>query len=185
MSLQTPSYSTVESALGRVGADLSPAEGHGLLCAILCVDPAAPDDRWLDEVLPESEASNWLAEETRGLLVDVREATGAQLAGAESDLRLLLPADDAPLALRTEALGQWCSAFLYGLGLAGVHGEALGSDDLREVLGDLSDVSRLEADGTGEEDERAYVEVSEFVRVAVMLVYEELRGLEQSPVQVH
>jgi hypothetical protein len=185
MSPDSPSYSTVEVALARAGADLSPAEGHGLLCALLCVDPGAPDDRWLEEVLPE--AQDRVSAEAQRVLVQVRETTGLQLAGTDSGLRLLLPADDAPLAVRTQALAEWCSAFLYGLGLAGVRGGPGMSADLQEVLQDLSDVTRLEADSGSEEDEHAFVEVSEFVRVAVMLVYEELRerALADQPPRLH
>jgi len=174
----SPSYSTVDAALRRAGSDLSPAEGHGLLCAMLCVDPGVSDARWLDEIVPPGEPGDALAVGTRDLLMRLRETTSAELAGAESDLRLLLPEDDATLALRTAALVHWCEAFLYGLGLAGAAGDRSLSAEAREVLSDLSEVSRLDPEASGEEDERAFTEVSEFVRVAVMLIYEELRGRE-------
>ena len=187
MSQATPSYSTVDVALRRAGSDLSPAEGHGLLCAMLCVDPRVSDVRWLEEVVPPGEADDTLAAETRELLVRVREATSEQLAGSESDLRLLLPEEDATLALRTAALIHWCDAFLYGLGLAGVRSDRALSPEAREVLADLSEVSRLDPEASGEEDERAFTEVSEFVRVAVMLLYEDLRAREPAagPPTVH
>jgi hypothetical protein len=58
---------------------------------------------------------------------------------------------------------------------------------VEEVLQDLAEIARLEADGEGQEDEQAFFEVSEFVRVAVMLVYEDLRALDpgDGPAQVH
>ena len=43
------------------------------------------------------------------------------------------------------------------------------------MLEELTEVSRLDPQAEGEEDERAFFEVSEFVRVAVMLLYEDLR----------
>jgi hypothetical protein len=175
MSQEIPVYSAVSAALESAGSDLSAAEGHGLLCALLCAAPARSEERWLAEVLPRERGEPVPAVDPHGVLRQLREASDAQLAGPDGDLRLLLPGDDAPLAWRAEALAQWCAAFLYGLGLAGPEGEPV-TPDVREVLRDLADISRLEADGDAQEDERAFVEVTEFVRVAVMLVYEELRG---------
>jgi hypothetical protein len=186
MSSPAPSYSTVEAALERLGADVSPAEGHGLLCALLCADPGAAHARWVGELLSAADVAS-LPAETSLVLDRLQAATGLQLSGPDSDLELLLPDDDAPLGLRAEALAEWCGAFLYGLGLAGVQEGGATSTEVGEVLQDLAEISRLEPDGEGQEDERALLEVSEFVRVAVMLVYEALQALDPTdgPPRVH
>jgi hypothetical protein len=164
----------VAEALDRAGSDVSASESHGLLCALLCADPETPVERWLAEVVPPGEADAGRAEAWRALL-RLWDETGGQLAGPDSDLRLLLPDDEVELRQRTEALIEWCEAFLYGLGLAGLGAEARMAPAAREVLADLAEVSRLDPDSGGEDDEHAFVEVAEFVRVAVMLLYEELR----------
>ena len=186
MSSPAPSYSTVEVALERLGSDVSPAEGHGLLCALLCVDPGAAQARWVGELLSAAPRAS-LPTEASLVLGQLQAATGLQLTGPDSDLQLLLPEDETPLGTRSEALAEWCSAFLYGLGLAGVQEGISTSAEVQEVLHDLADISRLEPDGEGQEDEQAFFEVSEFVRVAVMLVYEDLRALDpgEGPGGVH
>ena len=82
--------------------------------------------------------------------------------------------------LRTEALIHWCNAFLYGLGVAGLRDDASLSPQAREVLEELTEVSQLDPEAEGEEDERAFFDVSEFVRVSVMLLYEDLRERDRA-----
>lgn len=170
-----PTYESLESALSQADAEMSPAESHGLICAMLCVDPAGSDDRWMGEVVPASPTGETNPAAARELLAHLRGASAAALAGEEAGLQLFLPEDDAVLALRTEALINWCNAFLYGLGVAGLRDQSSLSPEAREVLEELTEVSRLDPQAEGEEDEQAFFEVSEFVRVAVMLLYEELR----------
>ena len=54
---------------------------------------------------------------------------------------LLLPTDDAPLADRAAALGQWCQGFLHGFGV-NAGGLEL-STDAKEVLQEISEGERL------------------------------------------
>ncbi|MCU0937345.1 MAG: UPF0149 family protein [Gammaproteobacteria bacterium] len=180
MTDHEPTYAAVDAALRRADSELTAAETHGLICAMLCADPGTPDARWMEEVVPAAGAGAAGAAEARVLLGRLRVDTASALAGEESGLRLLLPEDEAALSLRTQALVLWCEAFLYGLGLSGVQAERSLGPEGREVLADLVEVSRLDPEASGEEDERAYTEVSEFVRVAVMLLYEDLRERDQT-----
>lgn len=175
MTDHEPTYEALESALRQAESEMSPAESHGLICGMLCVDPAVSDDRWIGEVVSESPEGGTDPAGARELLARLRGASAAALAGEEVGLQLFLPADDAALMLRTEALIHWCNAFLYGLGVAGLRDDASLSPQAREVLEELTEVSQLDPEAEGEEDERAFFDVSEFVRVSVMLLYEDLR----------
>ena len=52
------------------------------------------------------------------------------------------------------------------------------SDDLSEIVTDIGEISRanVSTDGEDEIEENSYAEIVEFVRVAVLLVQEELKG---------
>jgi hypothetical protein len=70
---------------------------------------------------------------------------------------------------------------LYGLGLSGVS-ERRFSGEIREALRDLAEITRMDQQKmeASEESEEAYMELSEFIRVAAMLVREHMiAGLEQ------
>jgi hypothetical protein len=98
---------------------------------------------------------------------------------------LLLPADDELLSSRTEALSQWCAGFLFGLALGGFREEVAMPDNVSEVMKDFSEISRagFTSDATDEADEAAYMEIVEYVRMGVLLLYEELQPVPTARLQ--
>jgi len=170
------SYSLCSRALAHARSDLGAAECHGLLCGLLCsVDEQAPQ-RWLEEVLgPEVRIQN-AREECRGELIRMLTDTVRTLCSGQCDFVPLLPDDTTRIGARSEALAEWCSGFLYGIGSAEDLRARLSKDAL-EVLSDFSEVSRLTGDAEDSESSEAdYSEIVEYMRVGVMLIFEELRG---------
>jgi len=104
----------------------------------------------------------------------------AQFDDEEMGFALWLPDDDEPLEERTAALARWCSGFLAGLGSAGQL-DAL-SSEAREAIGDLQEIARAELATPDEEgpanneDESAYAEIVEYVRVVALVLREDFRG---------
>ena len=90
-------------------------------------------------------------------------------AGAESG---------AALADRVEAMSGWCDGFMYGLGLAEVASFDKLPPDVAEVLRDFADIGRggLALGENAEEDEEAFMELSEYLRVGTQLVHDELNA---------
>ena len=84
--------------------------------------------------------------------------------------------------MRVEALAAWCQGFLYGFGAAGTAARAKLPEPVSEVLADLAQLSHAGALGVGgaRGEEDAYVELVEFVRAGVQLVYDELAPLRAS-----
>jgi uncharacterized protein YgfB (UPF0149 family) len=174
-------YTACRDALERIEADLGASEFHGTACAMLCTRPEGKPDQWIAEIVMTEhvpESRNW----SRPLDESVELARQAFDDGNYS-LQLLLPDDDEPLLERSRALSDWCTGFLYGLGLAGAGVTASLSDDAREVVVDLTEFTRIDPE---EEDsqsaEKAFEEIVEYVRVGVLLIYEELvRAGAQAP----
>lgn len=182
------SYSEYASLIGQARGDLSPAECHGILCALLAVQSQPTAEQWLNEVLPEVVASatdgDALARETVQQMVRLFEQTRQQLASNSFALELLIPDDDEDLASRTAALGHWCRGFLYGLGLSGIGDISRLPDDLPEILLDMEKISHADdyaAEDESEEDEQAYAELVEYVRMGAMMLNEEFQNLHQQP----
>jgi uncharacterized protein YgfB (UPF0149 family) len=66
---------------------------------------------------------------------------------------------------------------LYGIGSAGGDLAARLSRDAQEVLSDFSEVTRLKSDTEESESlEADYSEIVEYMRVGVMLIFEEMQG---------
>jgi yecA family protein len=181
-------FAHLDTLFHRLGLNLDPAECHGNLCGLLCATDTVEGTAWVNQVLAGqldfagtnmSPVQAALEEEDRTPLLTLYKGTVEQLDDPEYGFSLLLPDDDIPLARRVEALSAWCQGFLLGLSLGGVQEQSGLTGDSHEVLRDFVEISRL---GTGEgddsnEDETAFAEIAEYVRMAVLLIYEELRPL--------
>ena len=153
------------------------AECHGVACGLLCRIPDSNVDAFVDllarlELVSEPVAG--LVTSLEGLLNSSKQ----QLADEDFGLSLWLPGDDEVLEERTVALGQWCSGFLAGLGSGGDDSLTAMSDDSSEALIDLQQIARAEVTDTteSEEEEAAFVEVVEYMRIAILTICEDLRN---------
>jgi len=166
-------YAELDRSLGAIASGVEASEAHGCLCGALCAEDAFPATEWAAEVLPD-DAGETAAAALVPLLSDIRDATLGTLAGDDMDFQPLLPDDTQPLDERVRALAAWCSGFLYGMGRSGVLDKLPG--DLGEILQDFSEISRatLAAGEAGDDAERNYTELVEFVRASVQLAFEEL-----------
>ncbi|QSA96677.1 UPF0149 family protein [Methylococcus sp. EFPC2] len=165
------SYEEAQDAMSRASAPMSVAEGHGILAGLLCVDARALCDQWLALLFSDG-AGKGPDDRGLALLSDLCEQTRTQLADADYSFELLLPDEESELSERAEALGDWCRGFLYGVGFS--RGNAEWPADAGEVLRDLVEVTRLDFEVSGEADEQAYAEITEFVRMGVYLVRADL-----------
>lgn len=177
--MSKPSYQAIEDVVLGNGATNSAAEVHGMLAGMLCQDRGLDCGQWLSQVFGED--LEGLSDGEEAAMRELYDDTCALLDAVDFSFQLLLPDDDVLLAERAAALGGWCQGFLYGIGSAGAGGEW--SSDCAEVLRDLADISQLDTNVAGEEDEAAFAEVSEFVRVGVQILRGELQ--ETKPFNRH
>lgn len=152
----------------------SAAEAHGILCAMLCAGKPRAVESWVGDLLAGVDEASSSTQECRRALQDLASRTYEEIRGSEIAFSPLLPDESLPVAERALGLYDFSRGFLYGLGLAGAGTDRL-SDQVREVVDDFSSITRLDLDGLedSEDNERALMELTEFVRVATLLVYEE------------
>ena len=168
-------YIDVADCLAEAGTGLDAAEVHGIATGLLSSGSEA------SAFFFEAVAASGQTDACRRLLSDLVEQTDAELGGASFGFPPLLPPDDAPLATRTAALRDWCEGFLYGIGLARRPAGELPSA-VTEALSDIAELTRMDVQGVGrsEAEEQALTELVEFLRVAAMLIREEL-GTPRTP----
>lgn len=169
---------TLQLSEGRLdAAELS--ECHGLLCGLVCRESS----RTANEFLEQLSAMQLVVKPGQALhsaLAEAWRSTVEQMEDEDMGFTLWLPDDEEPLEGRTAALAQWCSGFLAGLGSAGPL-DAL-SSEASEAIADLQEIARAELspadEGTpaGEDDEAAFVEIVEYVRVVALMMREDFRG---------
>jgi uncharacterized protein YgfB (UPF0149 family) len=175
---QVPAYPRLARQLAAADVDASPAEVHGIAVGLLCAGVPDPCARWEHELLEDARDGDVLVGECRRSLRALHHGTAAALDDADVGLALLLPDDDRPLAERAGALRDWCTGFLYGFGIAGVSPDRALSGEGREALRDFTELTRLDAEhvADSEGEEGALPEIVEFVRVAVLLIREDVRA---------
>ncbi|HJR72519.1 MAG TPA: UPF0149 family protein [Luteimonas sp.] len=167
MSDDLPSWSSVDAQAQALKLAATPSELHGALCGWLAGGGSDVPD-WLAKVLADDQAPK---PESGSALDAMRAASRAQFEDRDFGFALLLPDEDAPLAERSEALFEWCRGFLGGFGLAAGKDPPL-SEEGREALDDLARLAAATPEPDGdEEDEEAYAEIEEFVRVAALLLH--------------
>jgi len=171
------SYQCIQDVLLSTGAAVNAAKAHGMLVGMLCLDDTVDREQWLDAVFSEDKAA--LHQGQRALVLDLYEDTRRLLTDIDFSFELFLPDDDTALAERAYALSEWCQGFLSGLNYEA--GGRAWPGDCDEVLRDLRDVCELDPDAAGEDDEEAYMEISEFVRIGVQVIHGELQRQPKPP----
>lgn len=177
-------YDEFERVLRDARALPEPAEAHGTLAGALCSSRDYGLLEWLHEILPEDSPDEDALKTS--VLQTVYDCMVRSLGGVDANFEPLLPDDDSPLADRAEALSAWCQGFLYGLGSGSTADPARVSVEAAEIIRDFTEITHVgvEAGDDNEENEAAFAEVVEFVRVGVQLLFVELapaRGQEPEP----
>lgn len=171
----TISYQDYSDFLIRIGAVCGPAELHGMLCGVLCTGQEQDASRWAADAysfldLLEDTNDN----EVRSALEAFYQVTQTTLKEQTYALQLMLPDDAVPLPDRSAALARWCQGFLYGFGSGG-EGIALKlHEDAQDALRDIAAIAQLEQNQASEEDEALFVDLVEYVRLAVFDIYAQL-----------
>lgn len=190
--IQFPEIAELEELLYRADATMGAADAHGALCGMICAQGTIELSEWVDHVIGEQEQGNELLHDVVHKLSELHHSTLEMMNDATANFKLLLMDDDDPLSERVEALAAWCQGFIYGLAAGGIQEGSELPEDTAELLKDMIEISRAghDVDDAGVEesddndDEEAYMEIEEYVRMGVLLIYEELQPL-QSTQTVH
>jgi uncharacterized protein len=155
----------------------SAAEVHGLIAGLLSagVEPDVPQLLpVLHDFLNDGQS---LPADVKPHVVTMIENTAAELAQNDFSFSMLLPSDDDSLPERLDAMVEWTQAFLVGFAVQQTD-LSLVSDDVREALDQLTEVTRIDIyttdDGSAEENEEAYFLVLEHIRIMVLACYTEV-----------
>jgi len=172
-------YNACNAIIVQSDAELSAAEAHGMATGMLCVNVQTESASWLAELLHNS---NSALDENEYVLVRLFEETRRLLESDEFEFDLFLPEDDASLIEQVEALRNWCRGFLLGVSSGG--SASNWSKEAREILKDIAEFTKLDANANGEEDEQAFVEITEYLRSAVLLLRDELSDSSDESIEL-
>jgi uncharacterized protein len=174
-------YHNFEESLAGLVHDYSGvAQWHGLLCGLICAGKPVNAEIWFDYAMTFSGQSATMSAKTGAALRTVFERTRDQLNDGNDSIEfdLFLPDEETALGLRADALKLWCEGFLYGLSAGGLTSNVGLSVDVTEFMQDLAEFCKIDHDESKstESDEFHLLELIEYVRAGVLLLYDELSG---------
>lgn len=177
--MNTPNYHEVKHALETAHNLVTPAELHGILCGLICAGLSRWDENTIPETLmlelPEDADTTTIHETLNTLFTHTKE----KIQAFELDFQLLLPEEDEPLDARAQEFGKWCEGFILGMGLSDVPHTYHDQNEVDDILYKLSEAAKISFHDLSfsEEDETMFAEVTEFIRLSVFAIYQELSGV--------
>jgi uncharacterized protein len=182
LNMTLPSYKKVAQALKQLNSQAEPSETHGLICGFISAGTKMDGKSWIEAILGRQAGDDEKSRKSREVILALYQASFEKLQSFEFDFEVLLPSDSESLSKRAEALSYWCQGYITGLDLAGIDLKANVSDDCTEALQHLLEISKLDYEFTdvNEADEMAFVEVSEYVRMATILIHNVIASHQSS-----
>jgi uncharacterized protein YgfB (UPF0149 family) len=156
------------------GALASPSQVHGCLCGLLSAGAPVQEEYGLDALAQALDLV--LHGELASRIMQLYTVSDAALQDEEFTFFPLLPDDGEDIAQRTEALASWCDGFLSGFAYAAAGEKKIDgafSELCSEALRDIAALAQAEAaeDEPNDEEEEHYIELVEYLRVAVVNVF--------------
>ena len=174
-------FDSIQNALQKLGATADASESHGTLCGLLLDNSGVT--AWLRHTLEElPEKGDVLAGDELQLLQQLFEQTREQLNNEDMSFELLLPDDSDDLGVRLLGLSSWCQGFLYSMGVVGNNKLESLDEQSQECLSDLLEISKLDyQEDSSEETEVQFAEISEHVRMLVLMLNETMNPIMPAP----
>lgn len=180
------SYAELASIFADIHLNANPSQIHGLLCGYLCGPSRDLETLW-DAIFGKQERVPSLLDRLQEWL----EIIYQQLNEFSFDVTLVLPDDDEDINIRAEALGSWCQGFLQGLEKQSIPIKNRPESETTEALNDIIEISKISFGEipTNDEDESAYFELVEYVRLSVVMIFQDLKAdplpIDESSTSLH
>lgn len=150
------------------------SEVHGVITGLLCGGSTVECTDWLGPIADFFHQGLAFPQIVVDRLQLLYKAVWNKLVDEDLPFVPLLPDDDEALSVRSSALACWTQGFLLGFGvnkqvLAGA------TDDVNEAIQDFAEICKMTADlEENEENENAFFEVHEYVRISTLMCFGEL-----------
>ncbi len=172
-----PTYDNLANELKSASLGVNPAELHGLLTGMLAGGLSLKDDSWQPLIFDYTNDGMGWPVRALELAKQVLTGTHAELTDTNLELNLIIPQGDGEDALFdfADGVADWVNHFISGLGLVGANIKQA-SDDVKEALEDLEEITKLGIDENDDLEEQAQLleQVVEHVKACVFLMHAEL-----------
>ncbi len=174
--ISLPDYDQFDFFLHNNELNGTAAEIHGVIAGCLCAGMPYKQPDWLElvsEFVLQGADIPAVAEDKFKTLY---ETTYQQLLDTDYSFQIFLPQeDDIPLNESAQMLIEWLGAFVAAFGSAIGEKFTQLNTEVREAYQDILDISQMDTDmEDSEENQIAFEEVAEYVRMTAILCFTEL-----------
>lgn len=172
-------YDTLLESIELLELPFTPSELHGLMCGFLCAGKTTQGEQYIQSLFQKEEPSDQLQEACLGIMTLYAYSLG-QLLNFDLSFQLVIPMDDISLNVRAEAFSEWCNYFIQGTQLAQIALKNLEEEE-QEALQHIAEFSKLDFKNleTTNADEKAFFEVTDYTRMAVLRISYSLTEAQQ------
>lgn len=169
-----PPYELIQLCIEPLNLPLSISELHGLLCGYICAGSKSHAEAYLRTLMASFKQLD--AKEASTVLFTCFSISQHLIEAFDFSFQLLIPDEDASLAVRAQAFSDWCEGFTQGLTLSNVGFDHFHDQDSQNALSHIEEFAQLDHDSLtmDDEDESALMEIQEYTRLAVLRLYGDL-----------
>lgn len=171
VSLFLPAYEDVTVAFFRAALEVTPAECHGLLTGLI-LSGVRDTQKALDEILENVDDNQ--ADAVTDYFQEIFQVSGALLEDENFIYELLLPDDAVEISERLLALSEWCRGFLTAVNVENASHDGTEVKEAIEAVQQISEIDPYVEQS--EQAENDYWQLVEFLRLSVILIYEDRRS---------
>ena len=175
---EMPNYEQMIDDLSTLDLNLEVSHLHGLLSGLIVAGASLQAENYLRSLIMNKTGPSF--HQSTQALFSIYTITHTWLNNFGFEFKMLLPDENCSLQERILAFADWCLGFLEGLNLSGLSMDDFENEDDIEILQHFEDFSDMDAEDLelNEEDEKAYLEVTEYARLAVLQLFCDLNAQE-------
>ncbi|MFQ3288321.1 MAG: yecA family protein [Alteromonadaceae bacterium] len=167
-------FASVQAIITTESVQVHAAELHGVLTGLVCAGFPFESHDYLAMITDLFNDGENLPVKVKAIVKLMFSDIWKNILDDSYGFQLMLPDDDDSIVERGHALSVWVQGFNLGFGLH-QKDKAIVSGDVKEVLSDFAEIANLSDEMDEDEDnEQAYFEIAEYVRISALLCFTEL-----------
>ena len=175
MVFQQKIYLELDRKLRLTSFNGGAPEAHGLLTGLACRGVT------VQELQNKLYLFRLNSDQDLILLQGLFELILRDLQSSTLTYHLLLPDDDTNPVIRTDEIANWCGGYMQGFCHDGDSAFSDSNETIHEMLRDIMDMGGLYLEEASQEEaEKSIMEIEEYLRVGVQLIYDEITGIDKS-----
>ncbi|MGC1182549.1 UPF0149 family protein [Legionella sp.] len=178
--MSLPEYNDFVDAIVFLSLSSSASSLHGMMCGYLCAGADIQGESYLRALL--NNKKDMQSRDAILAMFEVFSISQHQINHFDLGFQMMLPGEYEPLIVRAQAFSEWCEGFIQALMLSGVSIDQFYEEEAQDALQHLIEFAELDCDtvDVNEDDERALMEVSEYARMAVIRLHNDLKLHEKA-----